>query len=59
MMYKGLLAKAQVMRKYPDMSNFALKAYYEDDEEVKDELQEIIEPYTQLDTNKTLPDLKS
>ena len=55
MMYKGLLAKAQLMKKYPDMSNFALKAYYEDDEEVKDELREIVKPYTQLDTNKTLP----
>ncbi len=57
MMYKGLLAKAELMKKYPDMSNFALKAYYEDDEEVKGELQKIIEPYTKLKTNKTLPDL--
>ena len=57
MMYKGLLAKAEVMRKYPNMSNFALKAYYEDDEEVKDELQQIIAPYTKLNTNKTIPDL--
>ena len=57
MMYKGLLAKAEVMRKYPNMSNFAIKAYYEDDEEVKDELQQIIAPYTKLNTNKTIPDL--
>ena len=57
MMYKGLLAKAELMKKYPDMSNFALKAYYEDDEEVKGELQKIIEPYTKLKTNKTLPNL--
>lgn len=57
MMYKGLLAKAELMRKYPDMSNFALKAYYEDDEDIKDELQKIIGPYTKLKTNKTLPKL--
>ena len=57
MMYKGLLAKAELMKKYPDMSNFALKAYYEDDEDIKDELQKIIGPYTKLKTNKTLPKL--
>lgn len=57
MMYKGLLAKAEMMKKYPDMSSFALKAYYEDDEEIKDEIQKIIGPYTSLYTNKTLPAL--
>ncbi|MBO4864667.1 MAG: TetR/AcrR family transcriptional regulator [Eubacterium sp.] len=57
MMYKGLLAKAEMMRKYPDMSNFAIKAYYEDEEEIKSEIQKIIGPYTALKTNKTLPKL--
>ncbi len=57
MMYKGLLAKAEIMKKYPDMSNFALKAYYEEDEDVRDEIQKIIGPYTKLGTNKTLPKL--
>ena len=57
MMYLGLLAKANMMRKYPDMSAFALKAYYEDDEEVRDELRKIIAPYTNLSTNKSLPKL--
>ncbi|MCR5291831.1 MAG: TetR/AcrR family transcriptional regulator [Eubacterium sp.] len=57
MMYKGLLAKAELMKKYPDMSNFALKAYYEDDEEIKNELQEIIAPYRSIDTNKAIPEL--
>lgn len=57
MMYKGLLAKAELMKKYPDMSNFALKAYYEDDDEVKNELSMIIAPYSKLTTNKTLPKL--
>ncbi len=57
MMYKGLLAKAEIMKKYPDMSNFALKAYYEEDEDVRDEIQKIIGPYTKLGTNKTLPEL--
>ena len=57
MMYKGLLAKTEMMRKYPDMSLFALKAYYEEDEEVRDELQKIIAPYRKLSTNKSLPKL--
>lgn len=57
MMYKGLLAKAKMMKLYPDISSFAIKAYYEDDEDVKNELQKIIEPYRKLSTNKTLPPL--
>ena len=57
MMYKGLLAKAEMMKKYPDMSSFALKAYYEDDEDVREEIQRIIGPYTSLSTNKSLPKL--
>lgn len=57
MMYRGLVAKTEMMRKYPDMSAFALKAYYEDDEEVKSELVKIIEPYSKLHTNTTLPKL--
>ncbi|MCR5624497.1 MAG: TetR/AcrR family transcriptional regulator [Lachnospiraceae bacterium] len=57
MMYKGLLAKAEMMKKYPDMSNFALRAYYEEDPEVKDELRKIIEPYTELKSNTTIPPL--
>ena len=57
MMYRGLIAKTEMMRKYPDMSAFALKAYYEDDEEVKSELVKIIEPYSKLHTNTTLPKL--
>ena len=57
MMYKGLIAKTEMMRAYPDMSAFTLKAYYEDDEEVRDELRKIIEPYTKLSTNTTIPPL--
>lgn len=57
MMYRGLLAKTEMMRKYPDMSAFALRAYYEDDEEVRGELVKIIEPYSKLVTNTTIPKL--
>ena len=57
MMYKGLRAKTEMMRKYPDMSRFARRAYYEEDEEVRGELQKIIAPYRKLSTNKSLPQL--
>lgn len=57
MMYKGLISKVALMKKYPYMSKFALKAYYEDDEEVKGELEKIIKPYTRLNTNKMIPNL--
>lgn len=56
-MYKGLLAKVEMMKKYPDMSTFAVKAYFEDDEEVREEIQKIIHPYTQLETSKSVPNL--
>ena len=57
MMYKGLIAKAEMMKQYPYMSNFAIKAYYEDNEEVKDDIQKIIKPYTKLNTTKSVPKL--
>ena len=56
-MYKGLLAKVEMMKKYPDMSTFAVKAYFEDDEEVREKIQKIIHPYTQLETSKSVPNL--
>ena len=57
MMYKGLLAKAEMMRVYPDMSTFALKAYYEEDEEIHEDIRKIVEPYRKLSTNTALPPL--
>lgn len=59
MMYKGLIAKAELMELYPDMSNFAIKAYYEDDEDVRKELNKIIKPYQNLNTNNSLPPLNA
>ena len=54
-MYNGLLVKANMMRKYPDMGNFSIKAYYEKDPDVTKEVRKIIEPYTEMDTNSILP----
>lgn len=56
-MYRGLLAKASMMKKYPDMGNFSIKAYYEKDPEVVKDVQKIVAPYTKMETNMTLPPL--
>ena len=55
MMYKGLLVKAKMMKDYPDMGNFSIKAYYEKDPEVVNEVREIIAPYTEMSSNTVLP----
>ena len=55
MMYKGLLVKANMMRDYPDMGKFSIKAYYEKAPEVASEVREIIAPYTEMNTNQSLP----
>lgn len=54
-MYNGLLVKANMMRKYPDMRNFFIKARFEKDPDVANEVRKIIEPYTEMDTNSILP----
>lgn len=41
-MLRGLRVKANMMRKYPDLAVFVLKAYYENDPEVCGEIQELI-----------------
>ena len=57
MMYKGLLVKAKMMRDYPDMGKFSIKAYYEKDPDIVNEVREIIAPYTEMKTNQALPPL--
>ncbi len=40
MMYKGIKAKARIMKKYPDVTAFALKAFYEKEPEISEYIQE-------------------
>ncbi|MCR5323340.1 MAG: TetR/AcrR family transcriptional regulator [Lachnospiraceae bacterium] len=54
-MYKGLLVKAEMMRRYPDMGKFSIRAYYEKDPQVAGDVRKIVAPYTKMKTNKTLP----
>ena len=41
-MHRGLKAKVALMKKYPDLTFFTLKAYYETDPEVCGDIQKII-----------------
>lgn len=50
-MHRGLKAKAHMMRRYPDMGRFTLKAYYEKDENVCQEIQESIAKYGSFQNN--------
>lgn len=56
-MYLGMKAKVEVMRRYPEMSTFVVKAYYERDEEVRGEVQKIIARYTDFKANAMLLNL--
>ena len=51
MMRRGLLAKAELMRRHPDMAAFTLRAYYEKDPEVCREIQRLIGRYGSYRTN--------
>ena len=51
MMRRGLQAKVQLMKRYPDMSLFVLKAYYEKDPAVCQEIQALIARYGSYQAN--------
>lgn len=38
MLYSGMQAKLRIMEKYPNMGNFTIKAFYEDDSEIRTEI---------------------
>lgn len=57
MMYQGIVTKVGILKDYPDMMNFSVKVYYENDPEVIKEVRARVKPYTELTTNTTLPPL--
>lgn len=57
MMYRGTQAKISIMKKYPDMGRFVVKAFYEKDPEVCQGVQESYKKYLNLKANKTLLNL--
>lgn len=62
----GLKVKVQLMRQYPDLSLFQLKAYYEKDKSLRPEIDQLIGQYSgyenqsemlKLDKENSLKDL--
>ena len=56
-MYKGMKAKASIIRQYPDLGRFVMKAYYEKDPEVFNEIQASIAKHGAFKTNAKLLNL--
>lgn len=50
-LYRGLKAKVALMKKYPDLTLFTLKAYYETDPEICGDIRKIIGRIASLDNN--------
>lgn len=53
-MKSGLKAKVCVMKEYPDLSAFVMKAYYEKDEAVCRDIQKIFEKYASYKSNAAM-----
>ncbi|MDY5949375.1 MAG: TetR/AcrR family transcriptional regulator [Oscillospiraceae bacterium] len=56
-MYRGMQAKLRLMKEYPDMGGFVLKAFYEKEPEVCSAVQESYKRYFNLKANRTLINL--
>ena len=52
-MERGMRAKMEIIRKYPDMGTFTIKAFYENDEAICDAIQESYRKYFSLKADKT------
>ena len=56
-MYRGMQAKLRLMKEYPDMGSFVLKAFYEKEPEVCSAVQESYKRYFNLKANRILINL--
>ena len=52
-MERGMKAKMEIIRRYPDMANFTIKAFYEKDEDICLAIQESYQKYFHLKARKT------
>ena len=52
-MERGMRAKMEILRKYPDMGNFTLRAFYEKDPEISAAVQESYHRYFNLKADRT------
>lgn len=53
-MHRGLIAKVEMMKKYPDLTLFSMKCYYETDSEVYEDIQKIIGRSASFEANEKL-----
>lgn len=56
-LHKGVLTKIQVMRKYPDLGTFVVKAFYEKDPDVCPDIQKSIAKHGAFKANAKLMNL--
>ena len=52
-MERGMKAKMEIIRLYPDMGNFVIKAFYETDSDISADIQESYHKYFHLKADKT------
>lgn len=57
MMYRGMKAKLQIMRRYPDIGAFVIKAFYEKDPVIGPAIQESYKKYLNFKSKKALEGL--
>ena len=53
-MERGMRAKMEIIRRYPEMANFTIKAFYEKDAEISTAVQESYRKYLNLKADRTL-----
>ena len=54
MLEKGLHVKMELLRKYPSLSAFAIRAYYENDERIRPEVQATYQKMLKYYRDKTI-----
>ena len=54
MMERGMRAKIYMMKKYPDMTAFVVKAFYEKDTEISSEIRDSYRKYFDIKANDAL-----
>ncbi len=54
MLYSGMQAKLRIMEKYPNMGNFTIKAFYEEDPEIRTEIMASYNKYKSFKADTAL-----
>lgn len=54
-MYQSMVSKMEILNVYPDIMDFSVRVYYEDDPDVRSDIRKTVKPYTDLTANRMLP----